>query len=187
MSGNTKREKSDQQAGDAEDPSHLPLAIRCMELNVKEVDSAVRDFRNFVGDITSPSWKYPHLQMELVDVDKMVEIFHADQNESRQYIDLTELLVDRLYYSYAAVAKFLRILILELSGGRAGCINSRWDKDQKQEDEILIADARPQISGKHVNIAVLIRKVYSRLNTLETNITRLHVRIIIFLLGIFQC
>ncbi|CAL8103897.1 unnamed protein product [Orchesella dallaii] len=89
---------------------NLPLGIRCMEINVQEVDEAVRQFTKNAADLTSsPSWKFPHVTLEKLDVSHVMDIFrsHKAISDNQLYMELMELLIDRLYYAIMTSYEFV--------------------------------------------------------------------------------
>lgn len=85
----------------------LPLGIRCMEVSVQEVDDAVRQFK--ASDNNSPSWKFPHVTLEKLDVTHVMNIFrgHNTLSDNQLYMELMELLIDRLYYAIMTSYEFV--------------------------------------------------------------------------------
>ena len=88
------------------------IGIQCMELNVADVDQAVREFVGKTGQVSAPSWKYPTIKLHAVQVHQVIALLrNREGSKERHYLDLLELLHDRLYYALLVFLKFIRDLI----------------------------------------------------------------------------
>lgn len=155
----------------------LPLGIRCMEVNVQEVDDAVRQFTKMANDITSPSWKFPHVTLDKLDVTHVMNVFrgHKTLSDNQLYMELMELLIDRLYYaimtSYEFVngleaAFFNAGLELESSTSRKDSAIKKRDWDPLEIAKKSLEDNTPK-PFHTANIGMLVRQFCVKMMLLE--------------------
>ena len=154
---------------------NLPLGIRCMEVNVQEVDEAVRQFNKKAGDIASPSWKFPHVTLEKLDVNHVMNAFrtHSDMSDDQLYMELMELLIDRLYYAIMTSFEFvngLEVLFVNaglkpaIRKGSAGAKKTDWDPLEIAKKALEDNTPKPFHTA---NIGMLVRQFSLKMVGLE--------------------
>lgn len=148
----------------------LPLGIRCMELNVQEVDDAIRQFTKKSEEITSPSWKFPHVTLEKLDVNHVMNVLrsHTALKDKHLYMELMELLIDRLYYAIITSYEFV-------NGLEAAFVNAdsppKKDSKKRSWDPLEIAKKSVEDNTPKpfhtANIGMLVRQFCTKMLGLE--------------------
>lgn len=155
----------------------LPLGIRCMEVNVQEVDDAVRQFTKKANDITSPSWKFPHVTLDKLDVTHVMNVFrsHKTLSDNQLYMELMELLIDRLYYAIMTSYEFVNGLEAAFfnAGIELESTVSRKDSAMKKRDWDPLEIAKKSLEDNTpkpfhtANIGMLVRQFCVKMMLLE--------------------
>lgn len=149
---------------------NLPLGIRCMEVNVQEVDEAVRHFTQKAIDITSPSWKFPHVTLDKLDVTHVMNVFRSHQalSDNQLYMELMELLIDRLYYAIMTSYEFVNGLESAFNLPKA---TKKRKSKRESWDPLEIAkksmDDKTPKPFHTANIGMLVRQFSLKMMSLE--------------------